>query len=124
MDQALITVAVEQAVKNIKSQEYLFALAVLALSMGMLYIGGQIFISMTNKRDETIKGLSDEVRLLNTTNHRMIELQNADIAGTAKNRDLLQQAAEHLTRLDQCLTVLKSDISNHAIECRQKVLKP
>ena len=124
MNEALITAAVEQAMKGIKSQELLFALAVLVLSMAMLFLGGKLFVSMTNKRDDTIKGLMDEMRASNTTLSRITELQNMDLQATAHNRDLLQSSSEHLGRIDQCLSILKLEIAAHAVECRQKVLKP
>jgi hypothetical protein len=120
MDQALITAAVEQAVRGIKSQELLFALAVLLISMAMMIFGSKLFISMTNKRDEALKELVNEVKAVSSATARVAELQNIDLQATAHNRDLLQNIEGHLTRIDACLIAIKSDISNQAIEYRQK----
>jgi hypothetical protein len=123
MDQALVTAAIEQAMKGMKSQELFFATTVIILSLGSMAAIIRIFMGLLEKRDDAIKELVVEVKGMNQTTNKIAELQNVDLAATSRNRDILQDIDGRLVRLDTCLTVLKSDVGNHVIECRQKVLK-
>jgi 2C-methyl-D-erythritol 2,4-cyclodiphosphate synthase len=124
MDQAAVVAAVQKTMEGIKSQEMLFALCVLMLSAVMMGIGGKWVCQLIAKRDESIKELVSEVKNQNVTITKVAELQNVDLSTTSRNRDLLQEIKESQVRMSTCLEVLKSDVSSHIVECRQKGAKP
>jgi hypothetical protein len=116
-------------VNKISSQEILFAVLVLFVSAALFVFCLKFFYKLLLKRDEVIKEFATQVATLNTCLTKVIEVQSLDHSATIKNRDLLQETSQILSRVDlnlnqitQELRDLWRELKEHAKECQKKSL--
>jgi hypothetical protein len=102
---------VTQVASKLTSQEFILAVVVLLIFLIFFYIGSRVYSSLLAKRDEALKDLAVEVKAHNISIMTVAKVQDVDIQMTQKNRDLLGEILQALTRLELAQNLCRQECS-------------
>lgn len=115
---------------RISSEPLLLAAVVVVITASLAMVASWIVYKLLTERDKAFKALAVELNTLSTCVAKVIEIQGLDHAGTLKNRDLLADVREWLSKIDERMTTMFLDIRKtgenlqlHAKDCADKLHK-